>query len=232
MAARRRLLTGFHSSILTGRFRTCSWGPFGLPMRLVHIRLWTNDTTDTRTGIGLFVTSDPNTPTGVIVNPFTPPSGWTPLTEPSLDPATNSGEPEAKITPFGIQGNQPYELADVNLLFAGAPVYLKALIRNVTAGSIVFHVALVVEEAPDVDPTSITPREQPGGIVVPTTPVASPLGQPGASPTAGAPAAPPLPTKTPLVLGPQGPTKPPVYTMGPFTIDARDPFESARQAFH
>lgn len=221
MAYRRRLLSGLHTVCLANRFRTMSWGPFTVPIRIVHVRFATSHNVDNDNNIGLFITADPGTPEAAIVNPFRPPSGWRPLHEADTSGNTNSGEDEGDQTPFGVHNSEQFVIYDLGLIVTGVPFYLKALFRNGTASSFTMDVKIVIEEVPDADPAAgVEPRPIPttGGTPSPTPEPTVPPPTTAPPPTTPPPTLPPVPTGA----------LPPPGALPAFNIDPRDPMESSR----
>lgn len=220
MAYRRRLLTGFISAVANGNVFTFSWGPFGVPIRVVGVYAFGGDAIQVRTSFGLFASTDAGYVTGAFLSPFSVPSGWKPIGEPSHHAPNNDDDATALALPFQPVGTETVSFPDVGVIIGGDAFYLKLLFRNSTGAGSPFRASIVVEEVPDADPTTeIIVRD--GGTPTPTpTPSTTPTPTPG----------PPPPGPPPPGGGPPPPTPPPPPPPGAMPaiiIDPRDPIGSS-----
>jgi len=229
MGGRRRILTGIIPSCPAGETRSVSWGPFSVALEIRHYYVNGLAGSVSDPGFGLFVAGDASLATGAIAAPWTPPDGWTELTElgANNDPAPHTNTSAARYLPLSQLAGEYFAHQDLGILVTGAPFYIKHAWRNQGGGNGFQRITLIVEEAPDADPTqAVVPRPIPGAAPPPTAPPTAPAPPP--APPAPAPAPTPAPpAPVPPAPSPGG-TLPPV-AMPPIDIDPRDPLESARQ---
>ncbi len=229
MSGRRHILTGIIPNCPAGETRSISWGPFTFPHILIAYRVEGSANSTDDPGFGLFVASDDSLATGAIAAPWSPPSGWTPLTElgTNNDPAPHTNTTAARFLPFSQLPGETYIVDELGLLVTGAPFFLKHAWRNQFGGAGHQRVTLVIEEAQGADPTqAVQPRPIPGAPPPPAPPAPAP------APAPAPPAPQPAPTPQPAPPAPPAPSPapplPPV-AMPPIDLDPRDPIESARQ---
>jgi len=226
----RVLLNWTGTGIAASSYQTFSWGPFTGAYRIVYARFDSATSFQLTRTAGIFLTTDPSTPSAL--GPFVTPSGWTGLNQAAQGQTPSVTATASLHTPFLTHQNPPAGVYPLDLDIEGSAFYLKVVLDNRIAAVSDFAGVVLLEKIDLVSPTTgIVPRQQPGVIVVPTTPAAAPIGQPRASPTEPATPKTGIAEPTTTTLGPTGSTKPPASTMGPFTLDALDPFESARQTY-